>query len=247
MTSERHPELDRGGRRMRTSSQSDWKKWGHVDPLFGVASWAGRRQGGATPWTDEEFYDLGREDWADFASLWHRYGMSPGACLEIGCGAGRITAALAETFERVEAVDVSEGMIDYARKRVTTPSVRFHLVEGTTLPLATGTVDAVFSTHVFQHLDSYAQAAAYFSEIDRVMKSGATLMIHLPVHDWPLLPKLFETVYMVRRLAGDARALLRHRLVERDRLPPAIRGLSFPVHFVVSTLGALGWSRWKSR
>jgi SAM-dependent methyltransferase len=229
-----------GGPRRRASSSLDWKKWGEVDPLFGVASWAGRRRGDDLPWTDEEFYGLGREDWEDFRSVWGRYGMSPGACVEIGCGAGRITAHLAETFERVDAVDISQGMIDYARGRVTSPSVTLHLVSGVELPLGTGTADAVFSTHVFQHLDSHAQAATYFAEIARVMKDGATMMIHLPVHDWPLLPKVMDLVYGARRLAGDVRAFVTHGLVERNRLSPAIRGLSFPVGFVFGTLHGLG-------
>jgi hypothetical protein len=72
------------------------------------------------------------------------------------------------------------------------------------------------------------------------MRPGGTLMIHLPVHDWPLLPKALDAAYGARRRAGDVRAFLAHELVKRNRLSPAIRGLSFPVGFVFETLGGLG-------
>lgn len=222
------------------SAVADWKKWGEVDPLFGVASWAGKGRQDATPWTDDEFYALGRQDWLDFWGLWQRYGVRPGVCAEIGSGAGRITGAMAETFARVEAVDVSQGMIDYARERVQSDRVVFHLNDGATLPLADATVDAVFSTHVFQHLDSRAQAAGYFAEIARVMSDGATLMVHLPVYDWPLLPKLLDRAYEARRVLGDLRARIARPLLERGRLRPQIRGLAFPVEFVFDALSELG-------
>lgn len=102
----------------RSSSRLEWRKWGEIDPLFGVASWVGKGRNDAMPWTDKEFYRLGGDDWQDFLGLWQRYGLRPGACAEIGCGAGRITRHLAETFERVEAFDVSDGMVRYAKERI---------------------------------------------------------------------------------------------------------------------------------
>src|SRR4051794_920540 len=49
----------------------------------------------------------------------------PGTALavEIGCGLGRICAALAETFDRVIGFDISERMIEQARGFVTDPAV----------------------------------------------------------------------------------------------------------------------------
>ena len=49
-------------------SNTEWELWGKSDPLYGVASWAGRERGGENPWTDEDFYALG-EDWLDFDLL----------------------------------------------------------------------------------------------------------------------------------------------------------------------------------
>lgn len=41
-------------------SNLEWEKWGERDPLFAVASWAGKERGGAQAWTDAEFYSMGR-------------------------------------------------------------------------------------------------------------------------------------------------------------------------------------------
>jgi SAM-dependent methyltransferase len=223
------------------SAVVDWKKWGELDPLFGVASWAGKGRQDPAPWTDDEFYALGRQDWHDFWRVWQRYGVRPGVCAEIGSGAGRITCALPDAFSRVEAIDVSQGMIDYARARVRSERVTFHLNDGLRLPLGDATVDAVFSTHVFQHLDSLSQANAYFAEISRVMTDGATLMIHLPVYAWPLMARTLDRIYEVRRLLGDIRSRLVRPFVEHNRLRPRIRGLAFPIDFLFESLSELGF------
>src|SRR4051812_12497898 len=166
-------------------SNVEWKKWGEIDPLFGVSSWEGKGKGDSQPWTDDEFYEMGRSDWSDFRKHWDQFGVEPGVCLEIGCGAGRITRQLATYFRSVKALDVSEGMIAYARKNVHSPNVEYLLGNGVELPLPDRSIDAVFSTHVFQHFEALADASRYLGEIRRVMTPGGTLMIHLPLYMLP--------------------------------------------------------------
>ncbi len=100
------------------------------DPLFGVATWAGKEKDGSSPWTEEEFYALGESDWRDFVSHWQHYGVSKQSCMEIGCGAGRITKSLATYFDHVIAVDVSPDMIDCARRAIKSGNVEFSLIDG---------------------------------------------------------------------------------------------------------------------
>jgi len=224
----------------QSASVVEWRRWGAVDPLYGVASWDAKQMGGGSPWTDEEFYALGKSDWEDFESLWRRYGLVPGVCVEIGCGTGRITRQLVQIFHRVEAVDVSEEMITYAQERIGDPRITFHLTPGLVLPMKDASVDAVFSTHVFQHLNSLQESQAYFAEVSRVMRSGATLMIHLPVHEWPSMRKMFSSLYKVIKVAGDVRAAARRRLMEINRAKPCMRGLSYPVGFLFEALSGHG-------
>ena len=99
-------------------TNEEWKAWGKEDPLHGVASWPGRRQGENNEWTDVDFFNLGKSDWSDFSKRWSYYGYNRESCLEIGCGAGRITKWLPEQFQIVHALDVSMDMINYARRYV---------------------------------------------------------------------------------------------------------------------------------
>jgi SAM-dependent methyltransferase len=168
-------------------SNAEWKLWGKDDPLFGVASWEGGQKDGPFEWTDNDFYALGESDWRDFWPHWQNYGVSTNSCLEIGCGAGRITKQLSATFEHVYAVDVSEDMIRYARKAVGA-NVEFAEIDGIHLPHRDASVTAIFSTHVLQHLDCTDIGYSYFGEFFRVLSSGGTLMIHLPLYDFPRGP-----------------------------------------------------------
>ena len=56
----------------------------------------------------------------ELEGLFGRLGDDPhgGVCVEVGCGPGRMTGALAERFDRVLAVDVSPAMLDLARQNV---------------------------------------------------------------------------------------------------------------------------------
>jgi SAM-dependent methyltransferase len=142
--------------------------------LYHVLTWPGKDD-----WTEEEFYDVGRMDWEDFRSHWRHYaGDLSGTCLEIGCGAGRLTRQLAGEFDRVVALDVSSDMI--ARARVAAPAnAEFHQVDGTSVPLPDASVNAVFSVHVLQHLDDFGDVSAYLADAVRALAPGGTMMVHV--------------------------------------------------------------------
>lgn len=196
------------------ATNEEWKRWGAVDPLWSVAAWQGTRRGEANAWQDADFYRLGASDWADFLRRWERFGLDKTSCVEIGCGAGRITASMVMTFKSVHALDVSEGMLDYAEARV--PEAEFYLTDGVHIPLKDGVVTAAFSCHVLQHLDSPDGSLPIFAEIHRVMAPNATLMIHLPMYAWPLgerrfIRSLFDRLLLTRQWLARQKATLKRR------------------------------------
>lgn len=166
-------------------SNIEWKQWGKDDPLWGVSPWASKQKGGSSPWTEEDFYALGAADWEDFLVQWKQYGVNTKSCLEIGCGAGRLTKQLSNTFDLVYAVDISEHMINYARKAVGDKNVQFSLTDGLHLPQADNSVKGVFSFGVLQHLDSAEVLYTYFREFYRVLDTDGTLMINVPLYQFP--------------------------------------------------------------
>ncbi|MGH2867677.1 MAG: acyltransferase family protein [Solirubrobacteraceae bacterium] len=94
--------------------------------------------------------------------------------LEIGCGLGRMTRVLAGRSREVLALDVSDQMLERAREH--NPhlgNVRWILGDGTTLaPIADASVDACFSTVVFQHVPDPEIILGYVREVGRVLRPG---------------------------------------------------------------------------
>ena len=73
--------------------------------------------------------------------------------LDIGCGTGRYSTALAAHFDaRVVAVDPSEKMLAEARKKAS-ERVRYERAFAEALPLPDASVDMVFMSMVFHHFD----------------------------------------------------------------------------------------------
>jgi SAM-dependent methyltransferase len=236
MTQEKH-----GTGQMKIASNSEWKLWGQMDPLWAVASWDGREKSGQKPWTPEEFYGVGASDWQDFVSRWRRYGLDGDSCLEIGCGAGRLTMHIAADFRKTHAVDVSPGMLDFAREHIKSPAVTFHCSDGSSIPLDDNSVSAVFSSHVFQHFDSLAYARHYFSEIARVLRPGGSMMIHLPVYNWPSDEVVFGTIYRIRKLMDDLKTWTHRAFTTLGVRKPTMRGLRYPISFLYAELPACGF------
>lgn len=94
--------------------------------------------------------------------------------VEIGCGIGRLTRALASRVARVSAVDVSEEML--ARARAHHPglgNVDWVRGDGRTLAaVPDATADGILSHVVFQHLPDPALTLGYVSEMGRVLRPG---------------------------------------------------------------------------
>jgi ubiquinone/menaquinone biosynthesis C-methylase UbiE len=221
-------------------SNVEWKQWGKEDPLYGVAAWAGKQKDGESPWTDEEFFALGESDWKDFASHWQHYGLSRESCLEIGCGAGRITKQLAGYFKRVHAVDVSPDIIAYAQKAIPLENVEFFVIDGLHLPQGDEAVSAIFTTIVLQHLDKKEIGYDYFREFYRVLQAGGTIMIGLPLYQFPaetrLAGAIFSITYALRCWLGDVKASLKRSLGMKT-----MRGTRYPISSLRQFLTGLGF------
>lgn len=223
------------------SSNTEWKRWGERDPLWAVSSWKGKQRGGTSAWTEQEFIELGRSDWADFLAQWRQYGIVSGSCIEIGCGAGRMTRHLAATFDKVFALDVSEGMLAKAKHVAPSANIEFTLVGGLAIPQGTESVSAVFSTHVFQHLNRYRDGLVYFKECFRVLKPGGSLMVHLPLHQ---IPRERRMIGRALRFAWWAFMTLDNlwAVLRRNLGLPLMRGISYPLEKLVSDLEAIGFA-----
>lgn len=232
---------------MTTDSNRDWIDWGERDPFYGVATFGeGREKGGANEWTPEDLYASGAADWEIVSRKWEAYGFNAGTVVEIGCGVGRYSNAMASSFDQVVGVDVSPGMLEQAESLVKQPNVRFELGDGMTLPMPDRSCDAAFSAFVFQHFDSTEFASRYFRELARVLKPGSTVLIHLPLHQYPvfshrLTPVLRFQYSLVKRI-GTWRAERDRKKHREGERPLQFRLISYELAEVTNELRALGFS-----
>ena len=122
----------------------------------------------------------------ELADLFGRLGADPrgGVCVEIGCGPGRMTPALAERFDRVLAVDVSPAMLARAREAVGAENVDLRLVSGERLDgVPDASADTVVCYLVLQHLPRRRVVSSYLAEIGRILRPGGEAFVQLPVLD----------------------------------------------------------------
>jgi SAM-dependent methyltransferase len=120
----------------------------------------------------------------ELAGLFGRLEADPrgGRCVEVGCGPGRMTGALAERFDHVIAVDVSPAMLEQARRNVTVENVEFRLVSGDRLDgLDERVADALICYLVLQHLPSARVVRSYLLEFARVLAPAGEAYVQVPV------------------------------------------------------------------
>jgi len=134
---------------------------------------------GQDNWTDEEFFVSGEQTVADhiltdMASICQGKPAGRMRVLELGCGAGRVTRALARMFGEVHAVDVSGEMVQLARLALREyPNAHVYQNNGMDLTVIPDLpFDFAFSTLVFQHIPSYQIIKGYVRETNRLLVPG---------------------------------------------------------------------------
>lgn len=101
--------------------------------------------------------------------------------LEIGCGIGRMSHALARRVGEIHSLDIAPEMIDQAREHhAAVANLQFHLGSGADLGIfADGTFDFVFSFIVLQHIPDPVTVLDYVREMGRVLRPGGRALFQL--------------------------------------------------------------------
>jgi 2-polyprenyl-3-methyl-5-hydroxy-6-metoxy-1,4-benzoquinol methylase len=94
-----------------------WRTLGEQEPFWSVSTHEEYRAANLNAASIERFYASGVEHAALIGRFCERTGaaLPRRTCLELGCGVGRMTKHLAAQFEKVIAVDISEGNLRECR------------------------------------------------------------------------------------------------------------------------------------
>ena len=142
--------------RMFDRIHEEWSSLGVSEPYWSVIT---QPQFYRTDFEEnrKQFLTSGKSVCTVFLSALRRNGINPNlleTCLELGCGVGRVTAALAQNFKQVIAVDISQPHIELAKEILAQENI--HNVEfqqwrnmGNLYQIPA--VDAIFTVITLQH------------------------------------------------------------------------------------------------
>jgi ubiquinone/menaquinone biosynthesis C-methylase UbiE len=153
--------------------RADWDERARENARYYIAT-------GRQDWTDDAFFASGensvREDTeGDMGNICQGKNPKQMRVLEIGCGAGRLTRALANLFGEVHAIDVSGEMIQRASLALADkPNAYVYQNNGCDLQVVPPLeFDFAYSSIVFQHIPSREIIETYVSEVNRLLRPGA--------------------------------------------------------------------------
>ncbi len=157
--------------------QANWERFARDDPAWAILTDPAKAGGG---WDIDDLLATGPPEVERWLSVVHP---PPGSALalDVGCGLGRISQALADRFDRVLGLDIAPAMIEQARSlnrfgdRCT-----YQLNPGPGLPsVGDGSVDLVWCRLVLQH-QSPVDVRAYLAEFVRVLAPTGAAVVQMP-------------------------------------------------------------------
>lgn len=111
-------------------------------------------------------YGRGRDHGQEFLDLWmnvissHVNHQQIKTILDLGCGTGRFSEALAVHFDaEVIGIDPSNKMLEQARSKPHDHRIRYERGRGESIPLPDNSLDLIFMSMIFHHFENPGLAA----------------------------------------------------------------------------------------
>jgi SAM-dependent methyltransferase len=213
--------------------KDNWQSLGKKDPLWAILN-DPRAKGGR--WSIDEFLWTGQVEVDRLFNWLENRGVKNighGCALDFGCGAGRLTQALAKRFDRCIGVDIAKSMVEAAYKLNPPANCEFLVNERPNLSVfANGSFDFIYSSIVLQHIP-HPHAVNYISEFCRLLAPGGLVVFQIPVHKKLPLGVRFAQVKhwfaakialrtRLRRLLGKSPPPSRAPRIEMHVVPKAV-------------------------
>lgn len=159
-----------------------WQRLGSDDPLWAVLSSPDKRGG---RWAIDDFFASGRDEIDNQLEIVLPplgLPMQRRLAVDFGCGAGRLTRALARHFGCVIGLDVSTSMVRTARRlNAEVSNIAFRENPSTQLEsIVDRSVDFLSCCIVLQHIPANLQIG-YIAEFFRVLAPGGVAMFQFVI------------------------------------------------------------------
>jgi ubiquinone/menaquinone biosynthesis C-methylase UbiE len=164
-------------------------------------------------------YDRGRDHGPEFLDLWmdvvasHLRDQRIETILDLGCGTGRFSEALAIRFDaQVIGIDPSKKMLAQARSKLPDSNgaishasgIRYEHGRGESIPLPDNSVDLIFMSMIFHHFDDPKLAAR---ECRRVLREDGTAFLRAGTRErissYPYVDFFPESVAILTEVLPD--------------------------------------------
>jgi len=174
--------------------QANWNRFGETDPFWAVLAWPGMEEG---RWDVDAFFATGRDEIAQVMAYIESLSVELGraSALDFGCGVGRLTQALAQHFDQVHGVDISEAMLSLARElNQAGERCQYHLNPRDDLSLFPDDFfDFIYSNITLQHMPP-RYARGYILEFLRLLKPGGLAVFQVPSRPKSLLQRALQPI-----------------------------------------------------
>ncbi len=229
-----------------------WATLGREDPLWAVLSRPDKRGG---RWDVDEFLATGALEIDDQMRQMRDRGWprAQRVALDFGCGAGRLTRALARHFEQAIGIDVAASMIEKARAlNADVGNLRFIENASPTLDgIADGSIDFIYSNMTLQHIPGEL-AFGYVAEFLRVLApGGAAAFQFIDGHDASWRGRLYGAIpnrwlNPLRRIAWRRAAVFEMHVLDEQRLQTLLSSRA-GLHLLAALDDGAAGAGWRGR
>lgn len=119
--------------------------------------------------------------------------------LDVGCGSGCFTVILAQRFEQVVGIDISQRLIEIARRKQRRQNIDYRVADLTQFEDSSG-FDLIFSSTTLHHVP---QLSAALARLRTILRPGGSMMLIDNVAPRPSVPRWRHAAGALRRFPFD--------------------------------------------
>lgn len=159
--------------------QHIWNKFAEADPMWAILSDPLKVHG---KWLPNDFFETGKVEINVLIELLAEktINFNHGTALDFGCGIGRLTQPLTEYFESVIGVDISDKMIENAKKMNVKSNCKYIVTKNIALNVFSDcSFDFIYSNISLQHNEPKI-VFKYLAAFYRILKGNGILVFQMP-------------------------------------------------------------------